>query len=296
MWSEEWGYGYTGWHIRGSISDIMPSNSDSNTGSESSSSSLSEPTWNRYEYGNNPQFDLRCMLDFGLPYPEVGTDYNWFVNFYDEFIADIESSVSKSVGRVPGEMFGDLFDLGWDLLDAISEEGTEIPLQRQKKINQIFYEWNQRFKNSYTKFIGFGVSGYQYNSIEAKVMNITDTLITDGLSRLIDVFAQDSTGTLSSLLVPRTPHYDPDDIILNIAVAYKYDDFTPKDGTLKFGHFGSLFNHRELKDSYYLMNMEVQIRQNQIIEASLNIWEYSPNPLTFNTKSKLFRQLGMSTY
>ena len=38
MWSEEWGDGYTGWHIRGSISDIMPSNSDSNTGSESSRS------------------------------------------------------------------------------------------------------------------------------------------------------------------------------------------------------------------------------------------------------------------
>lgn len=224
-----------------------------------------------------PDQAFRELFTLPYEYPEAG-----FGNGYEkenQILDDFEKNIGESFGVIPGfaeyEVLASMFI---DFLNNVQIEENPIPpLERQRIINQVFYEWNQRFENPNIEYKAAGIDFYEYSRGGARFTNITNTVaetFVGGILTTIDIAAFKGLPVSKSILQPRLPHYEKGDISIMMGVIYNYKPSinSPEACKKTFGRntFEKLFDReiREVADWVHLMTVEMQVRRGRIIEAS----------------------------
>lgn len=256
-------------------------NKETKTGKE-------RPTLKAYK-GDDYQLEVRRLLTLDMPYKQEGFDYSWWVKKKEDIIesgtADMMTSSLKG-GSLLSEF---IIFLGWELMDSLAEQ--DISSSKKKLINQAIYEWNIRVNNNHITIMDFKMSADNIDKINASLANSVN-IFTEGVINTV-LGAIDNAAFLgipvtSTLLSPELPKYKEGDAMLKMTVLYKYDDFSTQNNTLTFGSFGqgqSLIDKltgstpRESIRNYYVMTIELHLRNSKIIDASWTLTEYYYNKL-----------------
>lgn len=224
-----------------------------------------------------------------MPYKQEGFDYSWWVKKKEDIIesgtADMMTSSLKG-GSLLSEF---IIFLGWELMDSLAEQ--DISSSKKKLINQAIYEWNIRVNNNHITIMDFKMSADKFKKFEAEFatgVNIFTEGVINTVLGAIDNAAFLGIPVTSTLLSPELPKYKEGDAMLKMTVLYKYDDFSTQNNTLTFGSFGqgqSLIDKltgstpRESIRNYYVMTIELHLRNSKIIDASWTLTEYYYNKL-----------------
>lgn len=256
-------------------------NKETKTGKE-------RPTLKAYK-GDDYQLEVRRLLTLDMPYKQEGFDYSWWVKKKEDIIesgtADMMTSSLKG-GSLLSEF---IIFLGWELMDSLAEQ--DISSSKKKLINQAIYEWNIRVNNNHITIMDFKMSADNIDKINASLANSVN-IFTEGVINTV-LGAIDNAAFLgipvtSTLLSPELPKYKEGDAMLKMTVLYKYDDFSTQNNTLTFGSFGqgqswidklTGSTPRESIRNYYVMTIELHLRNSKIIDASWTLTEYYYNKL-----------------
>lgn len=227
----------------------------------------------------------RIKYKIKLPYELAGMNLGLFEEWIDTIKGLCKKTAvehSANTLNIKGGILTDIArEAGWQLAETLSPE-DDIPLFRQKRINQTVDEWNRRIDNEYICILDCGVLAYEWAqdanafTLCAKIIvgatnvgiSLLDTAITQGSS-------VEGVPVLGAVYSPRLPNPRLGDKSIQMVALYSYRRPTPTGKTEEYNRYHKIhLKCNEVDSFHYRMAIEMLIRDEQVIESCFELFEY----------------------
>ncbi|MFW6287463.1 MAG: hypothetical protein ACOC2J_01775, partial [bacterium] len=195
--------------------------------------------------------------------------------------AEISNALAAEGLNIPGG-YDLVFSIAMDVLENVNIDTKAIPdRKRQRKINQILFEWNKRLLNPNIIIQAVDFNAYRYTGRRARFDNFcnrsSEIMIGGGLATLDTLmvsFTPMKVPFIKSTFQPRLPEYQPGDISLTISYIYTYKEGTTRSGMTHQTYFRhwtdksiNFFPPDGGVDWVYVNQLELQLRGKYIQKA-----------------------------